>query len=367
MAANYKKKTAPKKPYYEEISERLIKQIKEGTAPWMKPWTPGQRRRPYNPTTGNNYKGGNALWLAMQSRSDPRWMTYKQALDNKAQVKKGSKATSIQYWKFQEEKQKRENGKPVFTPGGEKVMQVIKLEKPRVFAASVFNAEQIEGLPPLETAPLDKVWQEDQRAETILKNSGVPIKNDQDDRAFYSPAADEIHTPDKDLFESKATYYAVAFHELAHSTGHHSRLDRDLGHPFGSEGYAKEELRAEIGSMWVGEELQLDMNQQQHASYVESWVKVLRDDPTEILRAAKDAEKINDLVLSYEVEQKVENTEAVNAVVLKVAEKFSKTLPVNQQQNFIQKVEQKLKTETIQPTIKIKEKAQEREPEEEEL
>lgn len=294
---------ADQKPYYEKISEQLIQQLEEGTAPWQKPWEPGTQRMPHNPVSGTRYRGANAIWLAMQGRSDPRWMTYKQAQGVNAQVDKGEKGTPVQYWKFRDRVPKKdEHGKPVLDDKGKKVMMTVELEKPKVFTAVVFNAEQIKGLPPLE-AKKEPAWDRHDRAESILAVSGATLKHDQADRAFYRPSTDSIHLPDQAQFESADRYYSTALHELGHWTGHPSRMDRDLSGRFGSESYAKEELRAEISSLMVGEELDIGHDPGQHAAYVKSWIKVLKEDPKEILRAARDAEKIKDLVLSYEQER----------------------------------------------------------------
>ncbi len=289
-----------KKPYYEQISERLIQQLEAGTAPWQKPWEPGSHRMPHNPVSGTRYKGANAIWLAMQGRSDPRWMTYKQAQSVNAQVSKGEKGVAVQYWKFRDRVPKRdENGKPVLDDKGKKVMVSVELDKPKVFSSVVFNAEQIKGLPPLE-AKKEPAWDRHERAESILKASGADLHHDQGDRAFYRPSTDSIHLPDQGQFESADRYYSTALHELGHWTGHPSRLDRDLSGGFGSESYAKEELRAEISSLMIGEELEIGHDPGQHAAYVKSWVRVLKDDPKEILRAARDADKIRDMVMGYE-------------------------------------------------------------------
>lgn len=288
-----------KKPYYEEIADRLIKQLEDGTAPWQKPWEPGVSMVPHNPITGVRYKGGNALWLTMQGRSDPRWMTYKQASSVEAQVKKGEKGTLIQYWKFQDQVPKRDaNGKPEIDANGKKKMVTVQLDKPKVFSAVVFNAEQIQGLPPIEKKPL--AWDRHERADRLLNDIGVPVHHDQADNAFYRPSTDSIHLPPREQFKSADNYYATALHEAGHATGHKSRLDRDLTGRFGSESYAKEELRAEIASMLLGDELQIGHDPGQHAAYVKSWIKVLKEDPKEILRAAKDAESIRDHILSKE-------------------------------------------------------------------
>ena len=294
----------PKKPFHEVVAEKLIEQLKAGTAPWQRPWEPGEPNAylPMNPTTGKRYKGINAIHLMAQGRSDGRWMTYKQAAAVGAQVRKGEKGTPVQYWKFSEEQNKvDESGRPVLNAKGEPVKETVQLERPRVFFATVFNAEQIDGLPPIQKK--EQTWSAVERAEHILKASGASITHAPGDRAFYRPATDSIHLPDRGQFPSADNYYATALHELGHWTGHASRLDRDLAHPFGSEGYAKEELRAEIASMILGDGLGIGHDPGQHAAYVGSWIKALQDEPLEVFRAAADAEKIHDYVLAFEQKQ----------------------------------------------------------------
>ena len=153
--------TDAKKPFHERVAESLIEQLKQGTAPWQKPWEPGEPGLclPINPTTGKRYRGVNVIHLMSQGRADTRWMTYKQAADASWQVRKGEKGTSIQFWKFSEElTQRDENGQPV------KV--TVPLERPRVFFATVFNAEQINGLPPIEARNKPQ-WNAHERAEEI--------------------------------------------------------------------------------------------------------------------------------------------------------------------------------------------------------
>ena len=302
--------------YVDQVATAIIKQLKEGTAPWQKPWEPGERFMPYNPTTGNEYRGMNAVWLMSQSQTrgfnDARWMTYRQSQEQDAQVRKGEKGTPIQFWKWQGlEPVKDANGKPVLDQDGQPVHQMVRYERPRVMGAVVFNAEQIDGLPPAPARPVRPEWERHAQAETILANSGVPIRHIPGDRAFYRLAEDTITMPERSQFPTGDRYYATALHELGHATGHPSRLARDLAHPFGSEGYAREELRAEIGSLMLGEQLGIGHDPSQHVAYVASWIKALEEDPREVFRAAADAEKIVKLVRSYELgqEQATDNTQ----------------------------------------------------------
>jgi putative DNA primase/helicase len=293
--------TEQKKPFHVLVAEKLIGQLEQGTAPWQKPWEPGADL-PINPVSGKRYRGINALHLMSEGRSDPRWLTYKQARAQDAQVRGGEKGTTIQYWKFTEERPREFDGKPILNGRGEPVTQTIKLERPRVFFATVFNAEQIDGLPPLAPRK-EHAWDPLERAERILQASGAVIRHGERDAAYYRPLTDSIHLPDKSQFPDAGAYYAVSLHELGHWTGHGRRLDRDLAHPFGSEGYAREELRAEITSMILGNELGIGHDPQRHAAYVGSWIKALRDDPLEIFRAAADAEKMSGYVLGLEQKQ----------------------------------------------------------------
>ena len=298
-----------KKPFYETVAEKLIEQLKEGTAPWQRPWDSSESGSfmPYNPATDKRYKGVNALHLMSQERDDQRWLTYKQAEAMGAQVRKSEKGTGIQYWKFTDEFVKKDdNGKPVLDAEGNPVKVHVKLERPKVFYATVFSAEQIDGLPPIEKK--EQLWNPIERAEGILSASGANIHHNGGSRAFYRPLTDSIHLPDKGQFPNAENYYATALHELGHWTGHGERLGRDLSHPFGSDGYAKEELRAEIASMILGDELNIGHDPSQHAAYVGSWIKALKEDPIEIFRAASDAEKIHDYVLGLEQKQTQEQS-----------------------------------------------------------
>lgn len=291
--------------HYVQVAETLIEKLEQGTAPWQKPWdSGGYGSLPMNPTTGNRYRGGNALQLMMREYGDPRWMTYRQAQQAEAQVRKGERGTPIIYWKVEEKRSVRgEDGKPVYDKDGNSLKETVQLERPRSFISYVFNAEQIDGLPPL-VADKERVWADVQRAENILEASGVKLVHRAQGHAFYRPGEDAIYLPEKKQFSSEEGYYSTALHELSHWTGHESRLNREFG-PFGSIAYAKEELRAEIGNMMISGELGIGQSVDDHAAYVQSWIKILRDDPREVFRAAADAEKIMDYVMEFEHTQEL--------------------------------------------------------------
>jgi antirestriction protein ArdC/phage/plasmid primase-like uncharacterized protein len=298
---------AETKDYRQILTDKLIEQLEAGTAPWQKPWDAreGGARLPYNPTTDKPYRGANSLYLtavAMEKGyADPRWATYKQAAAEGWQVRKGEKGSLVEYWKFSEQQPELDaKGKPVMGEDGKPKMVEVMLEKPQVFRAVVFNAQQMDNVPELAKAPRMYEWDPNERAEAILQGSGARIYHDQADRAFYSPSRDEIHLPARDQFKDQTAYYSTALHELGHWTGHESRLGREFGGSFGSVEYAKEELRAELSSYFMADKLGVPHDPGQHAAYVKSWVKVLQEDKNEIFRAARDAEKITDYVLTLD-------------------------------------------------------------------
>ena len=294
--------TNKKQTFAEKTAERLIKQLEAGTAPWQLPWEKRPQEPDYNPTTGKAYRGGNALLLAMEGRADPRWMTYKQAQENGYQVRKGEKGTVLQHYNVQSERIKRdENGSPILDKEGVSIKETIKNARPTISTFVVFNGSQIDGLEPLQP-PSKHQWQDEQRVEDMLQNSGAKIDHTEGSSAFYRPASDSIHLPSKDQFSNAEKYYATVLHELGHWTGHESRLNRDMTALHGSEEYAKEELRAEIASMMIGRTMNIVQDPEQHAAYVGSWIKALQDDPTEIFKAAREAEKIHTFVMEFDRE-----------------------------------------------------------------
>lgn len=279
--------------YRKELTEKIIQALENGTAPWVKQWDENAviSGIPYNAVSERHYHGGNCLWLRCQPYADPRWCTYKQAQEQGWQVIKGQKASAVEYWQWQEDKK-----------DGAGNISKVKLEHPRVFYAQIFNVEQMQNVPVLVPSQGHE-WQPEQAAERVLVHANPKLFHDQQNKAFYSPSADEIHLPAKELFQSAKQYYSTALHELGHWTGHSSRLGRDLFNPFGSEGYAREELRAELSSFFMASRIGIPHDSSQHASYIQSWIQILRNDHNELFRAAKDAEKITEYVLQFQQEK----------------------------------------------------------------
>jgi antirestriction protein ArdC len=292
----------PKRDFRQEVTDNIIAMLEKGVAPWQKPWDPskGSLELPHNPTTEKPYRGGNAIHLlAMglkRGYEDPRWMTYRQAQENGWQVRKGEKGTQIEFWQFPDRQERGGKAKESEAGSDDERRGLIH----RIY--TVFNGAQIDGI--AKYAPkVHPEWEVVQTGEAILKNSGAQIHHDQQDRAFYSRLSDTIHLPTKTAFPSPAEYYGTALHELGHWTGHPDRLNR-LSQPgsyaFGSQEYAKEELRAELTSVFLAAERGIPHNAEQHASYLNSWVQALKNDKNEIFRAAKDAHQAADLLLDLE-------------------------------------------------------------------
>ncbi len=296
-----KPQKAKRPPFHEEFASKIIERLQEGTAPWQVPWTPGKTPMiPHNPASGTVYRGMNRVHLSLSGYDDPRWMTLKQANDNGYSILPGSKATPVVYFQFSEDKNKLDkDGKLVLDAGGKPVKEKVELDKPIVRFAHVFNAAQVDGIPPLQLTDKANEWEPVEKAENILAASGADIRHDQSNRAFYRLMEDAIHLPPKENFDAPNKYYATALHELGHWTGEENRLNREFG-PFGSEKYAREELRAEIASWMLGQEIGIGHDPGQHAAYVQSWIKALKEDPYEIVRACRDAEKIKEYVFDLE-------------------------------------------------------------------
>jgi antirestriction protein ArdC len=287
----------PKRDFRQEVTNSIIRMLEEGVAPWQKPWEAAGS--PLNPTTRNAYRGGNAIHLMAtgirRGFDDPRWMTYRQAAQNGWQVRQGEKGTQIEFWEAKPASPKARDG----AEGADKDPERRRLIH-RVY--TVFNAKQIEGVPAY-TPRQHSTFEIARAGEQILTNSGARIHHDQADRAFYSPSSDSIQLPPKEAFRNAPGYYGTALHELAHWTGHQSRLNRSTltdSYRFGDTNYAREELRAELASVFLAAERGIPHNPASHAAYVGSWIKALREDKNEIFRAAHDASAAADYLLSLE-------------------------------------------------------------------
>ena len=233
--------------------------------------------------------------------NDHRWGTYNQIKEAGGQVRKGERGTTILVYK----PPMRADGKEA-TPGelaedGRKNPDARKTTRPMWKRYTVFNVEQADGLKlPNRAAPTPE-WEAQQNVEKVIEANGVPIREVNGDRAYYNMPRDEIVLPERSQFKNAEGYYQTALHEVGHSTGHESRMNREslqqgIKDGFGSEAYAREELRAEISAMMSSDRLGVAYEPQHGTAYVKGWVEVLQDDPKEIHKAAAEAGRISDYV-----------------------------------------------------------------------
>ena len=313
--------------YRKQGTERLIGMHERGSAPWQDPSDAciPAKNRPHN-FNGRPYHGVNALMLWCtaidKGYEDPRWLTFNQVKKLGGHVNKGEKSQLVEYWQWEKEVENPETGEKEKVP----------LPHPKVFRAMVFNADQCSGLPPLER-PVQK-WTPHERADRIVAANGVQVMHSSGEGAFYSPGGDYICLPPKESFPTEDAYYSTLLHEVGHSTGHPARLNREFSGRFGSENYAKEELRAELASTFLCGELGIATtgSDEQHAAYVKSWVSALQDDYNEIFRAAADAEKICNYLYDREKEY-LKAQEQGKAMVNEPAEK--EQAPVMDDDGFV--------------------------------
>jgi antirestriction protein ArdC len=291
-----RKTSTERRDHYQEVTDRIIAALEAGTKPWRRPWDEnlaGGPTMPINAVTGRKYHGINVLVLAMSAfalgNGDPRFCSYKQATSRGWQVRGGEKGTTVFFFKRM---QIEDRDAP---PEAEDRTKHIPLLR----AYTVFNAAQIDGIEPYVAPDVGEApWRRPEAADVILRNSGVTVRIG-GDQAFYSPTLDFCQLPPECAFESPQSWAATALHEAAHSTGHHTRLNRDLTGRYGSARYAMEEVRADLASVFMGAELGLPCDIPNHASYLGYWIDVLKRDKREVFRAAADAQKIADYLLQF--------------------------------------------------------------------
>lgn len=289
----------------EEMAQSFIDALKEDRIPWEQGWQ--SQDRPRNAVSDYSYKGINNLWLSYiageKGYRDPRWCTFKQAQSQGWKVRKGEKGSRIEFWSLYDTKDKKKITQEEVKKFREQLTDAEFQEriKPVSNVYTVFNAEQIDGIPELDKVIIPFSAEEliSQR-DVLLKNMNVDF-HEGGDRAFYRPSDDSITLPLVESFQDAYAYMSTFLHEAGHATGHESRLDRPVRNTFGSPAYAKEELRAEIASAFTGQALGIDgMNKEHldnHKAYIQSWIKTLEDNPGELYAAIRDAEKISDYLI----------------------------------------------------------------------
>lgn len=245
-----------------------------------------------NPVSHAKYHGANMiklyLYSAVNGYTDTRFMTFKQAQSMGWQVKRGEKGIRLEKFIFTKQVE-REN-----PDTGQMEKVTVRLKRPMVNTFVVFNASQIEGIEPQEEMKPLEHNEVLEIADQLIASSECTIREEPQGEAYYRPASDTIVLPPRNAFISQETFATTLMHEMVHSTGHPSRLNRPLLSRFGTQEYALEELRAELGAFFMGTDLGIEGSQElldSHTHYLESWIKVLKDDPNELFRACSDAQK----------------------------------------------------------------------------
>ncbi len=272
---------------YEIITEKIIKQLEFGVAPWRKPWT---SQTPANLITQKEYRGLNVFTLASQGFPSRFWLTFNQATKLGGRIRGGERSSPVIFWNVGEEQE-------TTTQDGTK-------ENSRPFLLryySVFNFSQTEGID-IPASLLQEARSNDpiETCEQIVTNMPNPPAFEQSDIAWYSPSNDVVGMPTRGLFHSSEEYYATAFHEMAHSTGHAKRLHRgsfDNPFSFGSESYSKEELTAEMtAAMLCGIAGIEQKTLENSAAYLKTWIARLKSDSRLLVSAASQAQKAADFI-----------------------------------------------------------------------
>lgn len=288
-----------KKDIYQTITNRIIADLEKGVRPWMKPWsTANASGRISLPLRANGvpYRGINILMLWSQSieagYSSPHWMTFKQAKELGGFVRKGEQAAQVVYASTLSR-----------TETDDKTGEESERNIPFLKSYAVFNAEQVEGLPERFTQAAGTMLEPVQRIERVeafIRSTGADVRHG-GGNAYYSISDDHVQMPLFETFDTPESYYATVTHELTHWTRHKSRLNREFGRKrWGDEGYATEELVAELGSAFLCADLELTPEvREDHAAYIAGWLKVLRGDKRAIFTAAGHAQRAANYLLAF--------------------------------------------------------------------
>lgn len=272
---------------YESVTLKIVQSLQAGVVPWKKPWH-NTASLPVSLTTGKPYRGINSFLLVLAPFADHRWITFRKVKERGGSIKHGERATMVVFWKFWE-------------PPSDSEVQEKRVPVLRYF--HVFNVEQCTGLDIPELYKPDPLPepQRIERAELLVKSMpSSPTIAEGGNAAWYRPSDDHVQMPPMRSFESAETYYSTLMHELAHSTGHQSRLNRKEvtgSIRFGSGTYSKEELVAELASAFCCATVGLDNSLIDNvASYINCWLKVLKSDPKAVVIAAAQAQKAADYI-----------------------------------------------------------------------
>ena len=313
-----KQAAAAKKPsVYQIVTDRIIAGLKAGVIPWEKPWqTPHFAGGPFprNFRTGKPYRGINIMLLWSCGYSSPFWLTFNQAKELSGSVRKGEKGTQIVFYKQLRDRQKTDDEQ---TPEEDRRAPFV------LTYHTVFNVEQCDGLtlPQIEQPTQPNEVEVDETCEAIVSGwSNRPrlqLTGETEYRAYYRPSTDSVHMPARARFVDAPHYYCTLFHELIHSTGHKTRLNRTFGAHFGDELYRKEELVAEMGAAFLCAIAGIanENTERNTTAYIQNWISRLEEDNRLIVHAAANAQRAVDSIVGTSFENVDENIDMPEGIV----------------------------------------------------
>jgi len=273
---------------YKEVTDSIIQQLENGALPWIKPWKTDSTADK-NMVSQKPYQGVNRLILGLSSMVQgfdaPVWASFKQWQSLGANVRKGEKGTKIVFFSPIVKQDK--------STGEESIYNCLK-------TYYVFNASQVDGITIQAPKADDKPFNAIAEAEARIVKTGAVITHG-GDSAFYASKVDKINVPHKSAFDCEASYYATMFHELVHWTGAEHREKRVFGKRFGDNAYAFEELVAEMGAAFLCQDYRIQ-GELRHAGYLQSWLKVLKEDSKAIFKASALAQKAVDHINGLDCE-----------------------------------------------------------------
>ncbi len=329
---NEKPKTAP--DVYQMVTDRIIEHLEKGVVPWQQPWA--DAGQPKNLITRNKYRGVNVWLLSSLKYSQNEFLTFKQVKELGGSIKKDEKGNIIVFWKWIE----KEN------PETKKIEK-----KPLLRYYKVFNISQCTGIPESKLPPIaEKQNDPIQECEKIIKEMpNRPEIKHEEQQAFYHKEKDFVNMPKMETFKDSESYYGSLFHELVHSSGHQSRLNRKEitdANAFGSEKYAIEELTAEMGASYLKSSAGIPIEKlENNAAYIQNWLTKLKKDKKFIVYASSQAQKATDYILNIqEKEKEIEPEEKELEPSTKDTNKKDKT---NSRENDLQKTRERGEEQTV--------------------
>jgi antirestriction protein ArdC len=275
---------------YAQVTDAIIAALEAETPSWHRPWDPNEAGAsgPVNAISGHRHRGINVLLLGMATSKAPHWLSFNQASDKGWQVRHGERASTVFFFKrvdLAEKSHTEADGDPLAVP-------VLR-------SYPIFLASQLDGVVDCTPPDISDVPWRTPASAAVMVDRFCVILREGGDRAFYSPSGDFIQVPPRAAFASAPELAATMMHELGQWAGAPVRLDRNLSGRFDSNAYAEEELRAELASASIGNEMSIPAAIERHPSYVGSWLEALRQNKREIFRTSADAQRMADYVLSF--------------------------------------------------------------------